>query len=241
MKAMILAAGLGTRLKPITDTLPKALVPVEGVPMLERVILKLKDNGFDEIIINVHHFADKIIDFLSTRHYGIEISVSDEREELLDTGGGIVRAMPLLFRKNDSPVLVHNVDILSNANLQDLMQKGEKDSTLLVSQRDSTRKLIFDPNMFLRGWHDLKTDNYRPDGFIQESNFDEYAFSGIYVLTKKSILEMKQLVGEGKYSVMDYFLHSLRSEKIKGYVSKDLRMIDIGKPSSLENASLFLS
>ena len=151
MRAMILAAGLGTRLKPWTLEHPKALVPVDGIPMLERVILKLKSQGFDEIVVNVHHFAGQITDFLDSKDFGIKISISDERGGLLDTGGGLVHARHLL---EGEPFLVHNVDILSNADLSALMHFHESegnDVTLLTSDRKSSRKLLFDEDGSLKG------------------------------------------------------------------------------------------
>lgn len=240
MKAMILAAGLGTRLKPLTDKIPKALVEVGGVPMLERIVLSLKKQGFDHIVVNVHHFSDQIKDFLNKKNYGITIEISDESEMLLDTGGGIVKAANLLFKNDDNPVLVHNVDILSNADLEALMKYAEEESTLLVSERDSTRKLIFDEKLELKGWHDLKNDNYRPDNIHIKSTDREYAFSGIYVITKESLIEMERLQGKGNYSVMDYFLNFKRKVKIKGKKALDLRLIDIGKPATLSQAYEFI-
>lgn len=246
MKAMILAAGLGTRLKPLTDSIPKALVEIGGVPMLERVIDNLKRNGFSRITVNVHHFADKVTDFLNSGDFGVEITVSDERESLLDTGGGIVKALPLLFDDDDSPVLVHNVDIISNADFKVLMDSAGSaaDVALLVSNRDSTRKLVFDGEMTLRGWHDLKNSRFRPEGLSLESmdpsgnsDFKELAFSGIYVLTKDAAVEMKELMGESKFSVIDYFLHPDRKSRIKGVAQSDLKLIDIGKPATLSQAS----
>ena len=146
MKAMIFAAGLGTRLKPLTDHLPKALVPVAGKPMLEHVILKLKAAGFTEIVINIHHFGEQIIGFLqANQHFGLTIHISDEREQLLDTGGGIQKAST--FFQGNEPFLVHNVDILSDTDLKTLydyhVQSGN-DATLLASQRKTSRYLLFD-------------------------------------------------------------------------------------------------
>lgn len=235
MKAMILAAGLGTRLKPITDKIPKALVEVGGIPMLERVLMTLKLQGFDDITVNVHHFAGMIKDFLGSRDFGVKIKISDESEELLDTGGGIVKASSLLFGDDENPVLIHNVDIISNADLGQVMS-GDG-TTLLVSDRESSRKLIFDKEMNLRGWHDLRNDRYRGESLEGESERNEYAFSGIYKITKQAAEEMRGLMGEGKYSVMDYFLHPERKENIKGYLDKTLRLIDIGKPATLSQAS----
>ena len=238
MKAMILAAGLGTRLKPITDKIPKALVEVNGVPMLERVILNLKSRGFNRIVVNVHHFADQIKDFLYSRDYVIDIKISDETDKLLDTGGGIIRAYNLLFNDDASPVLIHNVDILSNADFQKLMNtnkgKGNAD-TLLVSDRESSRKLIFDREMKLLGWHNLKDNAYRWVG-PQENREKELAFSGIYVMTREGVDEMRRIMGEGKYSVMDYFLNPEREIPIFGYEQKGLQLIDIGKPATLSQA-----
>ena len=147
MKAMIFAAGLGSRLKPLTDTMPKALVPVAGCPMLEHVILKLKASGFTEIVINIHHFGEQIIDFLKTNNdFGLTIHISDERDRLLDTGGGIRKAR-LFFENSGEPFLVHNVDILSDMNLKELydshMQSGSV-ATLLASRRTTSRYLLFD-------------------------------------------------------------------------------------------------
>ena len=141
MKAMIFAAGLGTRLKPMTDTIPKALVPIAGKPLLEHVILRLKEAGFDELIVNVHHFPDQIIDFLrANNNFGIRIEISDERDVLLDTGGAIRKAA--WFFDDGKPFLVHNVDILSNLNLGDLYHQHLTTNplaTLVVSERDTFR------------------------------------------------------------------------------------------------------
>lgn len=243
MKAMILAAGLGTRLRPLTDKMPKALVEVEGEPMLSRVIKKLKIRGFDRFVVNVHHFPDMIRDYLGDHDFGVKIEISDESENLLDTGGGIVKALPLLFKDNDEPVLIHNVDILSNSEPETLLEKvkeGEADVVLLVSNRDSSRKLIFDSGMVLKGWHDLKTDTYRPEGFVPKKGDKELAFSGIYVISKAAAEEMKKLHGEGKYSIMDYLLNPKREKRVEGVRQEDLALIDIGKPATLSQAHLFI-
>lgn len=242
MKAMILAAGLGTRLKPWTLEHPKALVPVKGVPMLERVILKLKEQGFDEITVNIHHFGEQIIDFLNARDFGVKIAVSDERGRLLDTGGGILHAAPLL-RLDEGPVLIHNVDILSDADLGSLMKehiRREADSTLLVSERDSTRRLIFGEDMELRGWHNLSEGLYRPEGYEASSSDRAYAFSGIHVVGSKMIEEMRRLEKDEKFSIIDFLLRRDHGLKIKGYLQEDLRLIDIGKPATLSQAEKLL-
>lgn len=152
-QAMIFAAGLGTRLKPLTDTMPKALVPVGGQPLLYHVVMRLKEAGFERIVVNVHHFADQIIDYLKVNeNFGLDIRISDEREQLLETGGGIKKAMPL-FDPN-SPILIHNVDILSNLDLRRLPMDAP---LLVVSQRQTKRYLLFDDDMRLQGWTNIET------------------------------------------------------------------------------------
>lgn len=237
MQAMILAAGLGTRLKPWTLSHPKALVPVNGVPMLERVILNLKSYGFDKIVVNVHHFASQIEDFLLSRDFGVDIQISDETDRLLDTGGAILKAAPLF---SPGPVLVHNVDILSDAGLDNLMAAHERsgaDSTLLVSDRKSSRKFIFDSDLMLRGWHNLRDDEYKPADFVRDSCDMEYAFSGIHVVGCHEIEEMRRIGQEGKFSIVDFLLSDIHDCKVMGYVQPRLELIDIGKPETLRLAN----
>ena len=159
MKALIFAAGLGNRLKPLTDTTPKALLPVDGKPMLEHVILKLKDAGFDQITVNIHHFGQQIIDFLKEKNnFGIDIHISDEREYLLDTGGGIKHAAE--FLDGDEPFMVHNVDIFSNVDFRELYKKHLESNalaTLLVSKRKTSRYLLFNQEDKLCGWRNRET------------------------------------------------------------------------------------
>ena len=235
MKAMIYAAGLGTRLKPWTDRHPKALAEVGGVPMLERVILGLKGFGVDRFVINVHHFASQVVDFIESKEFGVEILISDESDCLLDTGGGLVRAKGLLDFAS-GPVVLHNADILSNADISCLAESQLHSSNhglLLVSDRESTRKLIFDTEMNLRGWHDLRADAYRPNGF-EASAFDrEYAFSGIHVVDGEMVEEMENLFGNRKFPIMDYDLSESRRCKVGGHFQRNLELIDIGKPESL--------
>ncbi len=241
MQTMILAAGLGTRLRPWTLEHPKALVPVNGVPMLERVILNLKSYGFDDIVVNVHHFSSQIIEFLSARDFGVRIVISDESARLLDTGGGVLKAAPLF---KELPVLVHNVDILSNADLSGLMERhmaSDGDATLLVSDRSSSRKLVFGSDMILRGWHNVRDNVYRPEGFVAQSDDQEYAFSGIYVVGKHMIEEMRRVEADEKFSIMDFLLSPVQDCVIRGYVQENLELIDIGKPGTLKRANMLLS
>lgn len=244
MKAFILAAGLGTRLKPWTLEHPKALVPVGGVPMLERVILRLKGEGFEEITVNVHHFADQIVDFLSNHDFGVKINVSDESDALLDTGGGILKAAPLLTA-DEKPFLVHNVDILSDAPLSDLMARhieSGRDISLVTSKRESSRQLLFDSSSSLSGWHNVRTGQYRPEGFEPDESVHENAFSGIYIVNPgvlKDLYDYRCEIRSGTFPIMDYFLSRIRKINIGEMKLESLRLIDIGKPDTLSEAQAF--
>ena len=236
---MIFAAGLGTRLKPLTDHMPKALVPVAGKPMLEHVILKLIASGFDEIVINVHHFAEQIIDFLKEKNnFGIKIWISDETEELLDTGGGIKKASSLL----NEPFLVHNADILSNVDLKALYDfhiASENDATLLVSPRKTVRYLLFNQTNRLCGWINKDTLQTKPEGFIfKPEEQQEYAFGGIHIISPSLFKYMEGWTG--KFSIMDFYLQTCQKAKLGGYAKEDLQLIDIGKPDTLAKAEKFL-
>ena len=236
---MIFAAGLGTRLKPLTDHMPKALVPVAGKPMLEHVILKLIASGFDEIVINVHHFAGQIIDFLKEKdNFGIKIWISDETEELLDTGAGIKKASSLL----NEPFLVHNADILSNVDLKALYDfhiASGNDATLLVSPRKTVRYLLFDQSNRLCGWINKDTLQTKPEGFTYQPEVQqEYAFGGIHVISPSLFSYMEGWTG--KFSIMDFYLQNCQKAKLGGYAKEDLQLIDIGKPDTLAKAEEFL-
>ncbi|MDE7410182.1 MAG: NTP transferase domain-containing protein [Muribaculaceae bacterium] len=241
MKTMILCAGLGTRLKPWTDSHPKALVPVAGVPMLKRVSDRLIEQGFDEVTVNVHHFADQIVSFIrKDRTLSEKVRISYETETLLDTGGGILHAEEFL-RSDPSPFLVHNVDILSNADLKAIMEdhmRSGRHVTLLVSERTSDRKLVFNPGMRLKGWLNLKSREKRPSSLSMTADDEMYAFSGIYVLSVDVFDIMRSYGFSGAFPIMDFFLSDIPELKIGGYVQKDLDIIDIGKPDTLHRAEL---
>ena len=240
MKAMIFAAGLGTRLKPLTDHMPKALVPVAGKPMLEHVIRKLIASGCDEIVINVHHFADQIIDFVkANNNFGITIHISDETDMLLDTGGGIKKASSFF----QEPFLIHNVDILSNVDLKSLYEyhlTSGNDATLLVSPRKTVRYLLFDEENQLCGWVNKDTLQTKPEGFVYQPEFQkEYAFSGIHIVSPS----LFNYMGEnwtGKFPIMDFYLQTCQEAKLGGYAKEDLQLIDIGKPETLAIAEDFI-
>lgn len=243
MKAMIFAAGLGTRLKPLTDHMPKALVPVAGRPMLEHVILKLKAAGFNELVINIHHFGEQILDFLrANQNFGLTIHISDERDCLLDTGGGIRKAEPF-FRGNE-PFLVHNVDILSDTDLKALYEyhrQSGNDATLLASRRKTIRYLLFDDEKRLCGWINKDTLQTKPEGFAYNpEHHREYAFSGIHVLSP-SLFHYMDERWTGKFSIMDFYLQTCHEARIGGRLTDTLRLIDIGKPETLTQAEEFLA
>lgn len=251
MKAMIFAAGLGSRLRPLTDTRPKALVTVAGKPMLEHIILKLKAEGFDEIVINVHHFAGQILDFLKANgNFGIDIRISDETEELLDTGGGLQKAGQLLTAPSrtsedggsECGILLHNVDILSNCNLNDLVrfhrQHPAAYATLMVSKRATSRYLLFDDRHLLRGWTNKNTREVKPAGLrYEEGKYHEYAFSGIQVVSP-ALLD--GILPPGKYSIIDFYMKVCNDMEIRCYPVEGLELIDIGKPETLAKAETFL-
>jgi len=240
MKALIFAAGLGTRLKPLTDTMPKALVPIDGKPLLEHVILKLKAAGFNQIIVNVHHFPDQIIEFLKSKNnFDLRIEISNERDKLLDTGGGVKKAK--WFFDDGKPFLVHNVDILSNIDLQSLYQQHLETSplaTLVVSERDTFRYFLFDKEARLKGWINEKTGEVRPDHLANTQLFNKLAFSGIQVLSPEVFKLMDHF--PDYFSIVDFYLRNAAQQQIKAYVPQALEMIDVGKLNVLTDAEQFV-
>lgn len=226
---MIFAAGLGTRLKPLTDTMPKALVRVGGQPLLWHVIMKLKAAGYERMVVNVHHFADQIIDYLqSNDHFGIDIRISDERDGLLETGGGIKKALPLF--DPESPILIHNVDILSNLDLNALPTDAP---LLVVSPRQTKRYLLFDESLRLQGWTNIETGEVK--GRMAEKRL---AFSGIHVFHPSLIPLMADW--PDRFPIMDFYLKACGDHLIRGYDARDLRLLDVGKLDTLEQAEIFI-
>ena len=225
---MIFAAGLGTRLKPLTDTMPKALVPVGGRPLLWHVIMKLKDSGFERIVVNVHHFAQQIIDYLAAnQNFGLDIRISDESEKLLETGGGIKKALPLF--DPHSPILIHNVDILSNV---DLSQLDVDVPTLVVSERKTKRYLQFDESMRLIGWKNIET------GEVKGREGRSLAFSGIHVF-HPSLFPLLNDWPE-RFPIMDFYLKVCAHHLVRGVEVKNLQLLDVGKLDTLEQAKSFI-
>ena len=240
MKAMIFAAGLGTRLKPLTDIIPKALVPIARIPLLEHVVLKLKNAGFDEIIVNVHHFPDQIINFFNQKdNFGIRIEISDERDELLDTGGAIKKAA--WFFDDGKPFLVHNVDILSNLDLVQLYDfhcNNNSDATLVVSKRDTFRYLLFDDNQNLAGWINQKTGETKPSSLDVSIEYNKLAFSGIQILSPQVFEDMKKF--PSFFPIMDFYLSNVDQLRINSFVPIDFKMLDVGKLNVLDEAERFV-
>lgn len=239
MRAMLFAAGKGTRLRPITNQLPKALVPVAGKPLLAIIIERLRNAGVEEIVINIHHFGEQILDYLSNNDFGVNISVSDERESLLDTGGGLKKAVPL-FSSSNEPILLHNVDILSNADIALFYEKSSTQAaTLLVSSRKTSRYLLFDENNCLRAWQNVMTGEVRtPYADIDLGRLRPYAFSGIHCFSP-SLFPFMEIFAD-RFSLIDFYLQVCDKVDVKCEVKPDLRMLDVGKIDTLERAEEFL-
>ena len=232
MRAMIFAAGLGTRLRPLTDRMPKALVPILGKPLLLWQIERLKDAGITRIIVNVHHKADQIIQYLrDNRNFDCDIRISDERDCLLETGGGLKKA--LISFPADEPILALNADILSTINLPRLIASYSNDTALLVvSERQTQRYLSFDQNLQLRGWINTATGQVRPQG-QDLSGTRLLAFSGMQILAPRIINFLNQIPAE-KFSLIDLYMHLVEQNvDVKAYIPNDYRMIDVGKIEQL--------
>lgn len=238
MRAMIFAAGLGTRLRPLTDHMPKALVPVGGVPLLHRLLTKLHAAGYTHVVINVHHHAAQIIDFLAAHDYGMHIDISDESDMLLDTGGGLRHAAQ--FFTGDEPILLHNVDILSNLSLDHFTTSFRPDclAQVVVSERPTSRYLLFDNNNRLAGWHNISTDATRPPG-IDTTALRPYAFAGIHLVSPRIFTLMAHY--PDKFSIIDFYLEAMHNETIAAYLPDNFAMLDVGKVDTLAAANDFVT
>ncbi|WP_334125917.1 nucleotidyltransferase family protein [Empedobacter brevis] len=235
MKAMIFAAGLGTRLKPFTESHPKALALVNGKPLLQRNIEYLRAAGINEIVINVHHFADQIIEFLEENNYfGIEITISDETDQVLETGGGLVKAKANF----DEDFLVMNVDILTDLNLTELIKSHQENNalvTLAVSDRNSSRKLYFNKQNELKGWRNLKTAE-EIKAVNSLDNLRDLAFSGIHVIHPNLF---DKITEKGKFSIMKVYMDLMKTESILGFDHSGGVLIDVGRPESVIEAEQY--
>lgn len=233
MKAMLFAAGLGTRLKPFTDKHPKALAEVNGKTLLEHNIRYLQRYGIEDVVVNVHHFADQIEQVINDNSsFGSWVTISDERNEVLETGGGLLKAAENFA--GDEPFVVMNVDVLTNLDLGRMIEAHKASdamATLAVMKRDSSRQLLFDEHMMLCGWANNNTGEQKISREV--TWMQPFAFSGIQVLSP-SILNMPFT---GKFSMIDVYLHFAKEHVIKGYDHTGNIFIDVGKPESLEKAS----
>lgn len=231
MKVMIFAAGLGTRLKPLTDNKPKALVELKGKPLLEHLIINLKNQGFDDFVINIHHFADQIETFLKkNKNFNVNIEISDERERLLDTGGALLKAE--YFLKDSDIFIIYNVDIFCDINLQELINEHKKNkaiATLVVQNRDSSRKLLFDEENYLCQWKDIRT-NTRKEARDPVGLLTEWSFSGIHIINSSIF---KFITEKGKFSIIDLYLRLAENHKISALNTKRSYWYDLGKPETI--------
>lgn len=235
MKALIFAAGKGTRLKPFTDHHPKALARVNGVPLLERNIKYLQSYGINDFVINIFHFGEQIVEFLKEHdHFGANIEISDEKDQLLETGGGLVFARRFLDDGED--FLILNADILTDLNITEFVKyhQEKKDfATLAVSDRKSSRKLLFNPEMVLRGWVNVETGEQRLAEF--NKGFKPLAFSGIHCMNPAIFGKIKRT---GKFSIMEEYLDLMHTEKIHGF-EHQAKLIDVGRPESIVEAEKY--
>jgi NDP-sugar pyrophosphorylase family protein len=232
MKAMIFAAGLGTRLRPLTDERPKALVQIGGMTLLEAAIRRLKRFGCREILVNIHHLGEQIVSFLANHQdFGISIAVSDERDKLLDTGGGLKKAAWFF---QDAPFIIHNVDVLSDIDLQALYaahQQSGAIATLAVRRRSSSRYLLFDTANRLAGWRHAATGRERICREVPE--YVPLAFSGIYVLSPDIF---RYMPGSEVFSIIDVLLEAGRDRQVMAFQHDDSLWLDVGKPAALPQA-----
>jgi NDP-sugar pyrophosphorylase family protein len=241
MKALIFAAGLGTRLKPFTDHAPKAMAPVDGVPVIGRVMRRLVAEGVDTFVVNVHHFADQIIDYLRANdNFGVTVHISDEREMLLETGGGLLKARQWL--DGDAPFIMHNADILTDLDIHAMID-AHRDSgavaTLLAAKRDTSRYLYFDDNDRMRGWANIKTLETRPAGFAPDQSLNRYAFGGVHVVSPAIFDDLARYTDKPKFSIMDYYIDRCRDLDIRCHVpSAHYHWLDIGSPETLARADM---
>ena len=232
MKAMILAAGLGTRLKPLTDSIPKALIKIKGKTLLGIALNKLIKSGFNNIIINVHHHSEQIIQFLDKNKFNADITISDETDKLLDTGGGLKKAK--LFFDDNSPFLVYNVDIISNLDLKKLYTFHTETlaiATLVVRKRESGRYLLFNSKNILCGWRNAKSGETK---LIRSDKLQyEFAFSGIQVLDPEILSLMPD---DNVFSLIDLYLNVGSKHNISAFIDDESYWLDVGNPENLKAA-----
>lgn len=248
MKAIVFAAGIGSRLKPFTLSHPKALAPVGGRPVLEFVVERLKKAGVTELVINVHHFAGQITDFVKARNnFGITVHISDESAKLLETGGGILKARRWL--EGTEPFIVHNADIVSNVNIADMYHQhvaSHADVTLLATPRTTSRYLFFDnADNRLKGWCNTRTGQTLPQGFVADgTRYRQLAFDGVHVISPAVLNCLAgAMPADTPFSITPFYVDNAQALNIQAYTprSKDFLWCDIGTPENLELANKIIS
>lgn len=238
MKAMIFAAGLGSRLKPLTDSIPKALVTVGDQPMLGRLIHRLAKQGVSSFIVNVHHFSAQVIEYLNTAEFkDLKISISDESGKLLDTGGGLFKAAG--FFSDGAPFLVYNVDVLSDIHVNEMFEHHRAEgnlATLAVSRRDSSRQLLLDGQNYLKGWQDSKTgQTVRVTGAV--GKLTPLAFSGIHIIDPAIFAFSRKTK---PFPILELYLSLAENYRIGVYIHEPYNWADMGSPEGLKKAELLL-
>lgn len=238
MESFILAAGLGTRLRPLTDHRPKALVEIEGKPLLQIAIERMVQRGVSRIVVNIHHYGEQIIGFINSRKWECEIVISDERKLLLDTGGGLQQAATLFT--GEEPIIVHNVDIVSRIDLEEMVQRhlqGDNLATLAVSQRETSRYLLWDAEGQLVGWNNRSSNEYR---WVSNpvSEYIALAFSGISIINPKLLSLLPP--ASKPYPIIPEYLNMAQRYRIGQYQHCPSDWLDVGKPDTLSRATTLL-
>jgi MurNAc alpha-1-phosphate uridylyltransferase len=238
-KAMIFAAGLGSRLKPWTDNHPKALAEVNGKSLLQRNIEYLQHYGIKDVVVNVHHFAEQVIDALQSNNgWGSKVTISSEVDEVLETGGGLLKASTML--SGEQPIVLMNVDILTDLNLDALIgyhQEKKPLATLVTSDRKTSRYFLFDEGNNLCGWKNIHSGEVKSAQLLKGDEIQK-AFSGIHVIEPRIFSLIKQT---GKFSIVDVYLDLMSRETIKSFDNSGNSFIDVGKPESIEKAEIMFT
>lgn len=239
LKAMVFAAGLGTRLRPLTNDRPKALVELHGKTLLQHALEHLKSFGIREVVLNIHHFGEKVLETLAKHdNFGMQVQISDERGALLETGGGLKKAAPY-FSEQQQPIVVYNVDVLSNIDLSQMLAfhlQHQALATLAIRQRQSSRYLLFDEQHQLAGWTNTKTKEIRMARLVNATT-SSWAFSGVHLIDPKLLSLLSEV---GKFSIIDSYLRLAEQHCLMGYAHDNDYWFDVGKPERLEAAAAFL-
>lgn len=235
MNALIFSAGLGTRLAPLTANTPKALVELNGKPLISYALAKCAEVGVTRVVVNVHHFGDQIINYLATQHFdGMQIIISDERDLLLDTGGGLIKALPLF--ESRKPILLYNVDVITNANLWELKTfhyRNDGIASVMINKRvGSERYFLFNDDLELCGWENVTTGERIISR--EEKNYERWGFCGIHIVEYDFVEKLGEI---RKFSITKGYLDIAVHEKIVGWSKWDGFWFDVGSPQKLAEAS----